>query len=62
MPENLLGMQISNFRYANMDFFQNTTYSNKISEGKNQYSNMNFWCSLVTPDPIDAYGPRIPVR
>ena len=49
MPENLLGMQLSNFRYANMDFFQNTTYSNKISEGKNQYSNMNFWCFLVTP-------------
>ena len=22
MPENLLGMQISNFRYANMDFFK----------------------------------------
>ena len=24
MPENLLGMQISNFRYANMDFFKTT--------------------------------------
>ena len=30
MPENLLGMQILDLGYANMDFFQNTPHLNKI--------------------------------
>ena len=31
VPGNILGMQISHIRYANMDFFKNATYSKTIS-------------------------------
>ena len=41
-------MQIWNFRHANMDFSKHHIFKYDFRE-KTQYSNMNFWCFLVTP-------------
>ena len=44
-------MQISNFRYANMDFSKYPVFKYDFWE-KIRYSNMNFWCLLFTPVPV----------
>ena len=51
MPANWLGMPISSFRYPNMDFLKRHIFKYDFWE-KPQYSNMKFWCFLVTPGPI----------
>ena len=49
MPKNQLGMQISYFRYADMDFFKMPHIQIKDIWGKTQYSNMIVLCFLLTP-------------
>ena len=49
MSEDWLGMQILNFRYANMDFFKTPHLNTIFGRKKNRYANMNFLGLLFTP-------------